>query len=553
VHAIAAQGTQGAGSRLPHFEQIQRSFGSHDISGVQAYTGGDAAAAAGQLGARAYAHGNAVAFAGQPDLHTAAHEAAHVVQQRGGVQLKGGIDGGASDPYEQHADAVADRVVRGESAADLLDHAAGGGSGSLGVQRKEGGGTGNSEMNTAHVASGAPGKAGEGEAKPVVPVLPGQPAQKLTIAIGSGVVTGSISLEISVGAGGVPLGTERVKALQTEAQLKLNGLAGELGASVLSGNLEGDVVEGIKVTVEFTGGTVATDGEETTKDLLAIRVGLEGDITKLVGNETPGVSCKISGSVQVALGDKLAEKLRDLARKELEEKMYAMEMEDAAKELAGHEHELAEMRARAAALEASGGSREAIHELEEEIAERTADLAARGKSFEELGERLLESRKAARGIVERMEGAAARRIAKVMERKSVKLIAEQLARVLPYVDIAMLAIDLGTTVYKIHELIHEGARFVIVDSPLPPDDEGHPQKGSADEPASTGGASGSASAGPGSTSDASGSASGGPGSTPTASGSGSADTSKAGNKALPEASRRSQQRSGDCPPTHARS
>jgi hypothetical protein len=82
-----------------------------------------------------------------------------------------------------------------------------------------------------------------------------------------------------------------------------------------------------------------------------------------------------------------------------------------------------------------------------------------------------------------MEGAAARRIAKVMERKSVKLIAEQLARVLPYVDIAMLAIDLGTTVYKIHELIHEGARFVIVDSPLPPDDEGHPQKGSADEPA----------------------------------------------------------------------
>jgi hypothetical protein len=136
VHAIAAQGTQGTGSRLPHFEQIQRSFGSHDISGVQAHTGGAAASAAGQLGARAYAHGNAVAFAGAPDPHTAAHEAAHVVQQRGGVQLKGGIDGGASDPYEQHADAVADAVVAGRSAEGLLaQHAGSGTSTSAQVQR----------------------------------------------------------------------------------------------------------------------------------------------------------------------------------------------------------------------------------------------------------------------------------------------------------------------------------------------------------------------------------------------------------------------------------
>src|SRR5690242_21119787 len=43
------------------------------------------------LGSTAYAKGNSIAFAGTPDLHTAAHEAAHVVQQHGGVQLKGGI------------------------------------------------------------------------------------------------------------------------------------------------------------------------------------------------------------------------------------------------------------------------------------------------------------------------------------------------------------------------------------------------------------------------------------------------------------------------------
>jgi hypothetical protein len=70
--------------------------------------------------------------AGAPDLHTAAHEAAHVVQQQAGVQLKGGV-GAVGDSYELHADAVADAVVQGKSAEGLLDqmapsHATGGAS-----------------------------------------------------------------------------------------------------------------------------------------------------------------------------------------------------------------------------------------------------------------------------------------------------------------------------------------------------------------------------------------------------------------------------------------
>jgi hypothetical protein len=43
-----------------------------------------------------------------------------VVQQRAGVHLAGGV-GQEGDPYEQHADAVAQRVVAGQSAEDLLD------------------------------------------------------------------------------------------------------------------------------------------------------------------------------------------------------------------------------------------------------------------------------------------------------------------------------------------------------------------------------------------------------------------------------------------------
>jgi len=135
IHEVAAQGTQGSGGSLPHLDAIQASFGSHDVSGVQAHTGSAAQAASKAIGAQAYASGNSIAFGQNPDLHTAAHEAAHVVQQRAGVSLSGGV-GQAGDSYEQHADAVADAVVQGKSAEGLLDTTAGGGQ-SAGIQKKQ--------------------------------------------------------------------------------------------------------------------------------------------------------------------------------------------------------------------------------------------------------------------------------------------------------------------------------------------------------------------------------------------------------------------------------
>ena len=135
VQAHAARGVQGASAALPHAGMIQRLFGRHDVGGIQAAVGGPAAEASAAIGARAYAAGDRVAFAAPPDLHTAAHEAAHVVQQRAGVHLAGGV-GSSGDRYEQHANRVADQVVRGASAEATLDELAGGGAaGSRAVQR----------------------------------------------------------------------------------------------------------------------------------------------------------------------------------------------------------------------------------------------------------------------------------------------------------------------------------------------------------------------------------------------------------------------------------
>jgi Domain of unknown function (DUF4157) len=134
VHAAAARGVATPAQPLPHAGSIQRAFGRHDVSRIQAHVGGEAAASAGAMGAEAYATGDHVVLGHSSDLSTVAHEAAHVVQQRAGVQLKGGV-GAAGDQHEQHADAVAARVTAGQSAEDLLDQYDGDGAAAP-VQRK---------------------------------------------------------------------------------------------------------------------------------------------------------------------------------------------------------------------------------------------------------------------------------------------------------------------------------------------------------------------------------------------------------------------------------
>ncbi len=120
VGEAARLGTSQPGGTLPHLDAIQRSFGRHQVSDTRAHTDSTAAEASLAMGARGFATGGHVAFAGAPSLHTAAHEAAHVVQQRSGLQLDGGV-GRAGDRHERHADAVAERVTQGKSSERLLD------------------------------------------------------------------------------------------------------------------------------------------------------------------------------------------------------------------------------------------------------------------------------------------------------------------------------------------------------------------------------------------------------------------------------------------------
>jgi hypothetical protein len=137
VRAHAARGLAGPAGSLPHLDTIQAAFGRHDVGSIDAHVGGAAAEASAAMGARAYAADGSIAFAQTPDLHTAAHEAAHVVQQRADLSPSGGI-GRVGDDLERHADIVADAVVAGKSAEAELDHVVGGerGTPARAVQRR---------------------------------------------------------------------------------------------------------------------------------------------------------------------------------------------------------------------------------------------------------------------------------------------------------------------------------------------------------------------------------------------------------------------------------
>lgn len=115
----ASVALSGASSPLPHLDSLQPAFGGHDLSGIKAHTGKEAARGATALSARAFAQGEQVAFSGPPTRHEAAHEAAHVVQQRAGSLA------GSESARESHANQVADAAAAGHSAVPLLAQYAG--------------------------------------------------------------------------------------------------------------------------------------------------------------------------------------------------------------------------------------------------------------------------------------------------------------------------------------------------------------------------------------------------------------------------------------------
>jgi hypothetical protein len=111
------QSVSPTGQALPsHVQQAIENSLSIDMDGVEVHADSAAQSAAGALSARAFAYGNHI-FLGQneklSDIRLIAHEAAHVVQQKGVPTVLRSAPG-QSDAYEAEADRAASAVERGE-------------------------------------------------------------------------------------------------------------------------------------------------------------------------------------------------------------------------------------------------------------------------------------------------------------------------------------------------------------------------------------------------------------------------------------------------------
>lgn len=120
---VLNRGMQGSGAPLSHLQRIQQSFGPFDLSSLRVHSGAAAKSAAESISAQAFTHGEHIVSPEPMDLRVEAHEAAHAIQQRQPGLVPAGISSPA-DAGERHADAVAERVMHGRSAVDLLTQVA---------------------------------------------------------------------------------------------------------------------------------------------------------------------------------------------------------------------------------------------------------------------------------------------------------------------------------------------------------------------------------------------------------------------------------------------
>ncbi|PJB43437.1 MAG: hypothetical protein CO108_10035 [Deltaproteobacteria bacterium CG_4_9_14_3_um_filter_63_12] len=121
LRETAARGVSGSGGAVPFQGEMEAQLGA-DFSKTRAHVGANATEACEEMGAEAYTRGEDIVFRDtNPKKATVAHELTHVVQQRGGVNLPGGV-GQPGDVYERKAQA-AERGERkpGESPAKAAD------------------------------------------------------------------------------------------------------------------------------------------------------------------------------------------------------------------------------------------------------------------------------------------------------------------------------------------------------------------------------------------------------------------------------------------------
>lgn len=366
-----------------------------------------------------------------------------------------------------------------------------------------------------HVGTEAPGVAGPASNGPSPspkadvtkdgPLMPaGHEGHKVKIEIGHGSVTGAITLSIDIGKTGVPL-PDHLKVLKNTLSVKLNGFISKLETVMLNGNLDAEVLDGVKVAVDvsvlkLSSDKVKPDDSVAALDLLTVALKLQGDVGHWV-DVGPNVKVTLEGQVQMALGGKLAAQFAKYTAAQLDRMMLAKETEVVGEAIAGHVQEIERIESQLTKLRVNpSAARREIQALEQELFRHRIQVSTGNQQLKGLARRLGEAKGRVRAALGRIEGKFAKKIAWAMEKKAVKQVAKCLAKLMPILNVVSTVADVIEVIKLVRDLIKHHGKMEIgggddssSDSAASGGEEASADAKSGD-PAASGGAEGSADA-----------------------------------------------------------
>lgn len=244
--------------------------------------------------------------------------------------------------------------------------------------------------------------------------------------------------------------------------MKVNGFVAKLESVVLSGNLDAEILDGVKVAVEVSALKMSSDMAQADDpvaalDLLTVALKLQGDVGHWVD---VGSNAKVTleGKVQIALGGKLAARLASYTAAQIDRIMAAKEIEVVGETVAKHVESIGQLESRLAALKMNpGAARREIRALEEELFRHRIQVSTGGQQLKGLSKRLGDAKGRARAALGRLEGKFAKKVAWAMEKKVVAKIATGLSKLLPVLNVLSTIADVIEIISLVRDLIkHHG-------------------------------------------------------------------------------------------------
>lgn len=280
----------------------------------------------------------------------------------------------------------------------------------------------------------------------------GHGSREIKLEFGDGTVTGGITATLEYGKTGVPLGPDQIKALENTSAVQLNGLKAKLESAILSGELDGELFEGLKISIEANAIKAGIDSDgEAEVDLMTITVKLVGDAGHLLA-AGPGVTLTVDGNLTIALGGKLAAQLSSFTVAQLEQQMLAKEMSELGSQLDDSARKVKDLHAKADLLESQGSFKEAGR-LREEAAGHRLTMSTAQQQLDGHKSKLKAAKARTDKAIAKLHGNVAKQVAKAMEKKAIKFVATKLMKLVPILNLVSTLIDVIELAGAIKNLI----------------------------------------------------------------------------------------------------